>query len=136
MTLPEMVFGETWLQIINEAQGLDFSFKAYEALDACAREVDVQVLQSTATRSLIPFRLGGCCTPQFTKSSNLIYAKFAWQVSVAETWQANKDNIPEAQKFDWTYSTKYRGTCTKGGAKWSPEPTDQKIDFESLKVRM
>lgn len=46
MTLPEMVFGETWLQVKNEAQGVDFSFKAYEALDACTREVDVQVARN------------------------------------------------------------------------------------------
>jgi hypothetical protein len=46
MTLPEMVFGDTWLHIKNEAQGVDFSFKAYEALDACPREVDVQVTRS------------------------------------------------------------------------------------------
>ena len=53
---------------------------------------------------------------------------------MAETWKANKEKIPEAQKFDWTYSTKYRGTATKGGASWDPEPTERKIDFESLKV--
>lgn len=57
-----------------------------------------------------------------------------WQVSVAETWQANKANIPEAQKFDWTYSTPYRGCTMKAGATWDPEETDEKIDFESLKV--
>ena len=98
MTLPEMVFGENKLEIKNAAQGLEFSFKAYEALDACAREVDVQV-------------------------------------SVAQTWQANKEDLPEAQKFDWTYSTKYRGSTFKGGAHWEPESTDDKIDFESLKQR-
>jgi len=53
---------------------------------------------------------------------------------VAETWKANKANIPEAQQFDWTYSTPYRGCTTKAGAKWDPEETDEKIDFESLKV--
>ena len=98
MALPEMVFGENKLEIHNAAQGLEFSFKAYEALDACAREVDVQV-------------------------------------SVAQTWQANKEDLPEAQKFDWTYSTKYRGSTFKGGAHWEPESTDDKIDFESLKQR-
>lgn len=44
MTLPEMVFGETKLVIKNQEQGLEYSFKAYQALDACAREVDVQVI--------------------------------------------------------------------------------------------
>ena len=53
---------------------------------------------------------------------------------MAETWKANKANIPEAQQFDWTYSTPYRGCTTKAGAKWDPEETDEKIDFESLKV--
>ena len=43
MTLPEMVFGDTKLEIKNEEEGLEFSFTAYEALDACAREVDVEV---------------------------------------------------------------------------------------------
>ena len=56
-------------------------------------------------------------------------------MSVAETWRANKEAIPEAQKFDWTYSTPYRGGATKCAAPWLPEPTEQKIDFESLKVR-
>ena len=53
---------------------------------------------------------------------------------MAETWQAKKETIPEAQQFDWTYSTKYRGCTMKGGAKWDAQPTDEKIDFESLKV--
>lgn len=43
MTLPEMVFGETKLEVQNEAQGLEFAFRAYEALDACIRQVDVLV---------------------------------------------------------------------------------------------
>jgi hypothetical protein len=44
MTLPEMVFGDSKLEVKNEAQGLEYSFKAYEALDACARAVDVEVM--------------------------------------------------------------------------------------------
>ena len=48
MTLPEMVFGDSKLAVKNEAQGLEFSFKAYEALDACARAIDVEVMSSSA----------------------------------------------------------------------------------------
>jgi len=48
MTLPEMVFGDSKLEVRNEAQGLEFSFKAYEALDACARAIDVEVMSSSA----------------------------------------------------------------------------------------
>ena len=55
-------------------------------------------------------------------------------MSVAGTWKANKEAIPESQKFDWTYSTPYRGCATKDASRWLPEPTDQQIDFESLKV--
>ena len=43
MTLPEMVFGDTKLEIKNEAQGIEFAYTAYAALDACPRQVDVQV---------------------------------------------------------------------------------------------
>ena len=66
MTLPEMVFGENGLEIRHEAQGLEFRFKAYEALDACAREVDVQVaglidvgLCSTLSIEMLCTSLGG-----------------------------------------------------------------------------
>ena len=45
MTLPEMVFGETKLEVKNAAQGLELAFHAYEALDACIRQVDVQVIK-------------------------------------------------------------------------------------------
>ncbi len=43
MTLPEMVFGDTKLEIKNEAQGIEFAYTAYAALDGCPRQVDVQV---------------------------------------------------------------------------------------------
>ncbi len=55
-------------------------------------------------------------------------------MSVAGTWKANKEAIPESQKFDWTYSTPYRGCATKDASRWLPEATDLQIDFESLKV--
>lgn len=57
MTLPEMVFGDSKLEVKNEAQGLEFSFKAYEALDACARAVDVEVMSLSARR------VACCCGP-------------------------------------------------------------------------
>ena len=62
MTLPEMVFGDSKLAVKNEAQGLEFSFKAYEALDACARAIDVEVMSPSAP-SRVLCRVACHCGP-------------------------------------------------------------------------
>lgn len=59
------------------------------------------------------------------------------QVSMAREWKKQAElDIPDAQPYDWTYSTPCRGTCTSlpDGQIVLPSPTDEKIDFESLKV--
>ena len=112
MTLPEMVFGDTKLEIKNEAQGKEFAYTAYAALDACPRQVDVQVHTQSHT-----------ITHNHTHTHTyLIYTTHSFscvlarrQVSVADAWKATRDSkeIPEAQAFDWTYSTQYRGSSIR-----------------------
>lgn len=100
MTLPEMVFGETDLVILNKDLDVAFAFKAYDALAACSRAADIKV-------------------------------------SMSEKWMEKAGaDIPEAQEFDWTYSTKYRGTTRtlSTDAAIEPSETEEKIDFDSLKV--
>jgi hypothetical protein len=43
MTLPEMVFGESCLEISNEAIGFKYNFNAWEALKACSKEAGIKV---------------------------------------------------------------------------------------------
>eukprot|EP00288_Rhodomonas_lens_P011157 CAMPEP_0177749250 /NCGR_PEP_ID=MMETSP0484_2-20121128/32385_1 /TAXON_ID=354590 /ORGANISM="Rhodomonas lens, Strain RHODO" /LENGTH=316 /DNA_ID=CAMNT_0019264219 /DNA_START=69 /DNA_END=1015 /DNA_ORIENTATION=- len=101
MTLPEMVFGETDLVILNKDLDVAFAFKAYDALAACSRAADIKV-------------------------------------SMSEKWMEKAGaDIPEAQEFDWTYSTKYRGTTRtlSTDAAIEPSETEEKIDFDSLKPK-
>eukprot|EP00960_Hanusia_phi_P017508 515391-Hanusia_phi.AAC.1 len=59
------------------------------------------------------------------------------QVSVSERWKAKaRANVPEAHQYDWTYSTKYKGTFKdlRSGELIQGDLTEKRIDFESLKV--
>jgi hypothetical protein len=102
MTLPEMVFGDSKLEIWNESLGVRFEYNAFDALSQCNHESDIKV-------------------------------------SMAQTWKAKAGvEVPEGHIFDWTYGTKYRGTLVSNLSDSTrvigPDATDERIDFELLKV--
>jgi hypothetical protein len=43
MTLPEMVFGDSCLEITNEALGFKYNFNAFDALNSCSKEAGIKV---------------------------------------------------------------------------------------------
>ncbi len=103
MTLPEMVFGDSKLEIWNESLGVRFEYNAFDALSQCNHESDIKV-------------------------------------SMAQKWKAKAGvEVPEGHIFDWTYGTKYRGTLvvdpSDGTRVIGPEATEDRIDFELLKVK-
>jgi hypothetical protein len=102
ITLPEMVFGDSKLEIWNEDVGLRFAYTALDALSECKHESDIKV-------------------------------------SMAQKWKAKSGlEVPDGHAYDWTYGTKYPGTFKtepKGNVKVTgPEETEDRIDFELLKV--
>ena len=54
MTLPEMVFGGSRLEISNKELGVKFDFNAYDALKACGKQAGIQVWPILSPRSLSP----------------------------------------------------------------------------------
>jgi hypothetical protein len=102
MTLPEMVFGDSKLEIWNESLGVRFEYNAFDALSQCNHESDIKV-------------------------------------SMAQKWKAKAGvEVPEGHIFDWTYGTKYLGTLVVNPSDSTrivgPESTEERIDFELLKV--
>lgn len=143
MTLPEMVFGDSVLEVKNEELGFKYSFNAYDALRACGKEAGIKVYccglcfplvilkHANSRERAIPnrFLAGRPCKTDV----NLL------QVSMSQNWMKNAEqDIPDAQPFDWTYSTPYRGTAASlvDGRPVDPVDTSERIDFESLKVRV
>lgn len=58
------------------------------------------------------------------------------KVSMSKKWMEANSEVPDAQQYDWTYSTLFKGTVTKSGEPLVPQLTSsRKIDLESLKVR-
>lgn len=59
------------------------------------------------------------------------------EVACAKEWTtARLDKLQSATQvkpYDWTYSTEYSGTLSAKG--WKVEETDERIDFEALKIR-
>jgi hypothetical protein len=56
---------------------------------------------------------------------------------MSQQWMKNAEqDIPDAQAYDWTYSSGYRGAAVSlmDGKHIEPSETTDKIDFESLKV--
>ena len=106
ITLPEMVFGDSKIEIWNENLGVRFEYTAFDALSQCKHESDIKV-------------------------------------SMAQTWKAKSGvEVPSGQSFeyDWTYGSKYRGTFAVDSVEkvqvLGPTVTEDRIDFESLKVRL
>ena len=63
------------------------------------------------------------------------------KVSMAQKWKAKSGfEVPDGHAYDWTYGTKYRGTFKsepKGDVSIiGPEATQDRIDFELLKVNI
>ncbi|KAJ1479467.1 TIP41-like family-domain-containing protein [Baffinella frigidus] len=56
------------------------------------------------------------------------------KVSMSKKWMEANSEVPDAQQYDWTYSTLFKGTVTKSGEPLVPQLTSsRKIDLESLK---
>ena len=47
MTLPEMVFGDSVLEISNEAFDFKYNFNALDALKACSKEAGIKVASTS-----------------------------------------------------------------------------------------
>ncbi|KAJ1891457.1 Tap42 interacting protein [Kickxella alabastrina] len=102
--VPEMIFGNNYLRIHHLTSGHTLELQALDAL----KMVDT--------------------SPQSAKSV---------QVSIAQGWsessKRNRSDITDVIKpFDWTLSTKYRGTST-GSLAFEPSQTG--IDYAKLMVR-
>ncbi|KAI9502588.1 Tap42 interacting protein [Coemansia spiralis] len=102
--IPEMIFGNNYLCVHHLESGNKIKLTALDAL----RLVDT--------------------SPHSAKSV---------QVSIAENWtessKRNRSDITDVIKpFDWTFTTKYRGTVT---GKWEFAKADKGIDYEKLKAR-
>ncbi|KAJ2723799.1 Tap42 interacting protein [Coemansia sp. Benny D115] len=101
--VPEMIFGNNYLRIAHGKTGAQIELNALDAL----RQVDT--------------------SPESAKTV---------QVSIASGWSAssqrNRADITDViRPFDWTLSTKYRGTLTN----LRFEQTTQGIDYSKLQVR-
>ncbi|PIA13948.1 TIP41-domain-containing protein [Coemansia reversa NRRL 1564] len=102
--VPEMIFGNNYLRVRHSATGKEIELLALDAL----KQVDTG--------------------PHSAK---------AVQVSIAEGWsessRRNRSDITDVIKpFDWTFSTKYRGTTT-GGLEFTASASG--IDYQKLMVR-
>ncbi|KAJ2909449.1 Tap42 interacting protein [Coemansia aciculifera] len=102
--VPEMIFGNNYLSIRHLASGNELRLCALDAL----KMVDT--------------------SPHSAKSV---------QVSIAENWtessKRNRSDITDViRPFDWTFTTKYRGTASNGLV-FGPSETG--IDYEKLMVR-
>jgi hypothetical protein len=56
---------------------------------------------------------------------------------MSQQWMKNAEqDIPDAQAYDWTYSSGYQGNASSlaDGTPIETSETDERIDFESLKV--
>ncbi|KAJ2083288.1 Tap42 interacting protein [Coemansia sp. RSA 988] len=102
--VPEMIFGNNFLRARHSATGKEIALLALDGL----KQVDTG--------------------PHSAK---------AVQVSIAEGWsessRRNRSDITDVIKpFDWTFSTKYRGTTT-GGLEFAA--SESGIDYQKLMVR-
>ncbi|KAJ1999228.1 Tap42 interacting protein [Coemansia thaxteri] len=102
--VPEMIFGNNYLCLRHASSGQELRLRAIDAL----KMVDT--------------------SPHSAKSV---------QVSIAENWtessKRNRSDITDViRPFDWTFSTKYRGSVANGLQFCS---SDTGIDYEKLMVR-
>ncbi|XP_053703013.1 TIP41-like protein isoform X1 [Synchiropus splendidus] len=63
----------------------------------------------------------------------------AVKVACAQEWQESRADSEHSQevvkKYDWTYTTDYRGTLIGEDAQMKVNPTSERIDMEKLKAR-
>lgn len=118
--VPEMIFGDNMVSIEHIATGWRLEFNAYDALDRVDK-TDKNMLQvayskewSSSRSAFILFRL---------HKSLLIFHR-----------EKTHEGIKEIVKpFDWSYTTDYRGTVTKGKAFEEHKDRPEPIPIELLK---
>ncbi|KAH6662872.1 TIP41-like family-domain-containing protein [Halenospora varia] len=101
--VPEMIFGDNMVSIEHIATGWRLEFNAYDALDRVDK-TDKNMLQ-------------------------VAYSK-EWSSSREKTHEGIKEIV---KPFDWSYTTDYRGTVTKGKAFEEHKDRPEPIPIELLK---
>ncbi|KYQ90965.1 hypothetical protein DLAC_07849 [Tieghemostelium lacteum] len=109
-SLPEMIYGNNFIRLSN--QKISMIFNAHDALKLCPKESD--------------------------ESIKVSYAK-KWQEINKSTFEGTDNNEPK-KKYDWTYSTTYKGTIIYNDQtilNETPieliEATEEQINIEKLK---
>ncbi|KAL3658816.1 hypothetical protein V7S43_016184 [Phytophthora oleae] len=124
LTPPEMVFGKNQLVLYHEPSGVCYNFLAVEALK------------------------GAHFPPPVSDQAEDIVANQQLKVSIAKH-NTNKEEVKELDiKYDWTYSTDYKGslqrltksesspvTFTKSLEDAKVEATSERINYDKLKER-
>lgn len=119
--LPEMIFGNNIVKIVNDEDNSSIEFNALDALDSLEKDCKFKV-------SYHKEWLDSRRSPSTASSSEIIDKS-----EKASKENSNKDlkkitDTETLKPYDWTYSTNYKGTAKKMHFK----PTEEKIPIEKL----
>lgn len=110
--LPEMIFGHNLMRVVHDTSGACVEFNTLDALDALDPESSLKVSYHQEWLSTRP-RARDNGTPDG---------------STDPSGGAGARDLESVKPYDWTYTTKYRGTVTGGQF----GPTDERIPLEKL----
>ena len=99
--LPEMIFGHNHVRVVHDTSGASVEFNTLDALDALDPDSEMKVSYHHEWLSTRP-----------RAAENL-----------------ENPSVESVRPYDWTYTTKYRGTIVGGAF----EPTEEKIPLDKLK---
>lgn len=105
--LPEMIFGNNHVRIVNDKTDFAIEFNTLDALDSLSENSDFKVSYHKEWLSTRP------------------KANVSAQNEDSSSAQSDLESV---KPYDWTYLTNYKGTITNGGF----QKTDEKIPLEKL----
>lgn len=105
--LPEMIFGNNYVRIVNDKTNFAIEFNTLDALDSLSENSDFKVSYHKEWLSTRP------------------KANVSAQNEDSNSVQSDLESV---KPYDWTYLTNYKGTITNG----SFEKTGEKIPLEKL----
>lgn len=116
--LPEMIFGNNHVRLVNDKTGAAIEFNTLDALDSLNEEADFKVSYYEEWLSTRPKAKADAVNKEALAGSGP--ASGSGSVSGSE--------LESVKPYDWTYSTNYKGTLTKAQFK----PTEKAIPVQKL----
>lgn len=119
--LPEMIFGNNLVKLVNDKDGSSIEFNALDALDSLDEESSLKV-------SYHKEWLESRRSPSTASSSDIIDKSEKAQKEITNKDLKKLTDLDSLKPYDWTYSTNYKGTIKN--VQFSE--TDEKIPVEKL----